>query len=121
VVVTVLACWVGYEWNWIHQRRQYRKFQEDTRVSRRVMLDPGSIPFLEKRPAPALLGMFGEHGYALVETWVGGRDSASLTGSDRDCIRQARRLFPEAEIWVVNQRESVAGSHTWEIWEGPAP
>jgi hypothetical protein len=77
VLVTVVCVWLGYQLNWIRQRREvlnsgeFLGFQEVDR---------------ESRP-PSLLWLFGERGYSAL---------ACSKNVDKEAIE---RLFPESTIY----------------------
>src|SRR5687768_10104024 len=84
VVVTVVAVplgWVGYQLNWIRQRRE---------LFRTVLIT--EAPFIadyHSRPdAPVGLQMFGERGYHGL--WI--------RSEDPDLLRRVQDAFPEADI-----------------------
>jgi hypothetical protein len=85
VVITILACWLGYEFNWIRQRHEF--------ISRRPELaKPHQTHKAYKyRPveAPGLLWVFGEPGASYL--WFESKPSESE-------IARAKRLFPEAKL-----------------------
>jgi len=100
VVVTVLACWLGYELNWVRERRAvtgnplvqvqdfhlsvWRDFKYGPRTSARTH---------QQHPvAPWPLDLLGEPGY-----WI-----ISLPkGTTEQEASRIRRLFPEAERVTV--------------------
>ena len=78
VLVTVVCVWLGYQLNWIRQRRD--------------VLGSGEVLVFdevdrESRP-PSLLWLFGEHGYSMM--------ACSHNVTDEEAIK---RLFPESEIY----------------------
>jgi len=117
VVVTVVGGWLGYELNWIHQRHQFLEAQHTKRVAHRFSWDPND-DYRGDRTAPGLLRFLGESGYSWVDVWVDGRHSEELTATDLERAREARRLFPEAEIGLFNAWEDGPGGG---YWEGSAP
>lgn len=92
IVVTVLACWLGYELNWIRQRHEVAA---GATVSRSVSSRTG-LP--EKRTAPGLLWLFGEHGYVDVILRFPHRVGDELTPSEEAELQRAEKLFPEADV-----------------------
>jgi hypothetical protein len=108
MLVTVFACWLGYEMNWIRQRRA-------------VINDPGvqnwryfiAVSFSRNPPrqerwkvysvAPWPLNWLGEPGY-----WAVGLAPGTSDGE----LARVQRLFPEAEGVVVDEnrlaREAAA-------------
>ncbi len=99
VLVTVAACWLGYEVNWIRLRRavvaDLPRWQALEGIPNTSMRQPD---------APGLLWMFGEPGYAAVsllvpvdtvdealdESWPPRKVAAEL--------QRVERLFPEAMV-----------------------
>jgi hypothetical protein len=92
VVVTVVACWCGYQVNWIRQR-QAAIGSGDARI---VWYGPGDLffpdPTTQKQPveapveAPWNLRLFGETG------------ARGVVVRHRSDVERMRRLFPEASI-----------------------
>jgi hypothetical protein len=63
-VVTVLGCWLGYQFNWIRQRHSVLA-RGDIRSSERwLVITPFPIPDSPNPPRP--LSVFGEKGYGEV-------------------------------------------------------
>ena len=100
VVVTVFGCWMGYELNWIRQRREF--IQSDECSSNVVDAeDYGGWP-----SAPWMLRLFGETGYAMIQVNFFPDETFEehaianwrLTEKQQQLIKRARRLFPEAEF-----------------------
>ena len=95
VVVTVLCVWLGYQLNWIRQRRDFY-----VRYNGRFTTEPfnGS--------APGVLWLFGETGWPHMGLKVQSTDMDSLTEADWQLVRRARQLFPEAAnnpIWLFGK------------------
>jgi hypothetical protein len=96
VVVTVAACWIGYDLNWIRQRReavQQTRFSVDN-------IDPASGTAQEVR-APGLLWLFGEHGYAVLSYTIPPGHDWELSREQEAELQRVARLYPEAELIVV--------------------
>ena len=90
IVATVAGVWLGYELNWIRQRRA-------------IIADSAScIEYGEARSAPGLLWLFGEPGYAEIRpryytpNWFPLFTPAAAQ-EHRQERRRIRALFPEAE------------------------
>ncbi len=81
MLTTLVAIWLAWSLNWISNRRAFVRDSIDA---------PGLVLRKDRRPvaAPALLWIFGETGaqYVYVAT------------DDEAIVRQAIRLFPEAEV-----------------------
>jgi len=96
VVVTVCACWLGYQLNWISQRRDFIENRAPTRVYWAPSLSlPITITDPSRVDAPGMLWMFGERG-----NW-------KIAPSHRVDVDEARRLFPEAEVDLTILREDL--------------
>jgi hypothetical protein len=89
IAVTVFCCWIGYQLNWIRQRRE----EIDSKRVRPVSLD-----FLYAKPppparAPKMLWLFGEKGYRIIIFDAYRTEETVLTEE-----RRVKRLFPEATV-----------------------
>ncbi len=109
VVVTAFACWLGYELNWVRQRRAIVS-RADIRASEDGYLEPPPV-------APRFLGLFGEHAYHGITIVIVDQqrlepngvwamvmaDDKRLTQQERDEMEGISRLFPEATIcaWIT--------------------
>ena len=98
VVVTICACWLGYEFNWIRQRRAFLDDQQ-----RHWIVDGPRrfVPFYGSARAPFPLWLFGEDGVRTLHVVVvdGSTAPPNLAHQDRyPETRQAMRLFPEAML-----------------------
>jgi hypothetical protein len=91
IALTILACWLGYQLNWIRQRREfYAKNEAD------MLQHCGSTMIgVQYGKAPGLLWLFGESAKPLIVLHVEGNSPEALTPADLERIRQARLLFPE--------------------------
>lgn len=92
VVVTVLACWLGYELSWVRQRRAVLPGA----MKSRSMSSRTGRP--EKRPAPGLLWLFGEPGYVDVIVRFPYRVGGELTPAEESKLEHTEALFPEADV-----------------------
>ncbi len=111
VLLTVFGCWLGYQVHWIRQRHEFLEIQQQARIGHpKVLHTTQSIPAPR---APATLAVFGETGYSVVYLWVDGRSREALTELDQDHVREARRLFPEAQVGVFSVWRDESGSGTW--------
>jgi hypothetical protein len=103
VVVTVFGCWLGYELNWIRQRRE---LMSRPNVEALVWAtEPPSWP-----RAPGLLGLFGEKGRhqikIVVDLPLAPTDEVPLdrqrTADEQALLERAKSLFPEADAFEVS-------------------
>jgi hypothetical protein len=114
VVVTLLACWLSYELNWIRQRRAFIAHETAVRYSHRKGKS-NVIAFRAKTgspDAPSGLWLFGEPGYSSVGFVSESHTRTNLkvlTAKDRDRLVIAKRLFPEAVVNVVTVWEDSDG------------
>ncbi len=96
IAVTVFACWLGYEFNWIHQRHRALssgRFTGDRKLV--TALGKGSgLP--TSATAPGLLWLFGEPGYASIGIMVPERIPFELTVAEQSEFDRVAQLFPEA-------------------------
>lgn len=109
VVVTLLACWLGYQLNWIRQRREFYARNEAD-----MLRYCGSTMIGEQYgSAPGLLWLFGESAKPLIVLHVEGESPEVLTPADLEKIRLARRLFPETggDFGIAHDKK----------WAGMAP
>ena len=91
VVVTLFACLLGYEMNWIRQRRHViasPRVHSFTYCLLKISLPTGEKITNEYSIAPWPLCWMGETGY-----W----GIALPTGTSEDEVVRVRGLFPEAE------------------------
>ena len=91
VVVTVFAAWLGWELNWIRERRLIangapRWVVFDTQLGTQHLVQP---------KAPGILWIFGEPGYAAVRLVVCIDDQ---NGDEDKEIMRAKGLFPESLV-----------------------
>jgi len=94
VVVTVFACWLGYEMNWIRQRRQVigdpQVQNTSFYLSKAMYRNPPQIHTRQiYSVAPWPLNWLGEPGY-----WGVVLEKRTSYGE----VARVRRLFPEAEF-----------------------
>lgn len=86
ILLTAVCVWVGYQVNWIRQRREFISKLPTNNVA--YQLD-----FEHPVRAPGLLWLFGEEGKY--------RFGAVNTPSSDPETKQIRVLFPEAEILQI--------------------
>lgn len=112
VAVTLFACWLGYQVNWIHQRNNFLAEQRE-RFAAFGELDNYDVNerFLENRygksttQAPAGLWLLGERGHVEIRIMVIDEDPPKEFSAYEDCGR-GQHLFPESRIvWYIS-RES---------------
>jgi hypothetical protein len=114
VVVTVFGGWLGYELNWIRQRRSVVEIPNIECIDSLRLAEVG----LEGPNAPFMLRLLGEPGYKVLripmvdEQFVWANNSSNfnphwpemgglephLTEGNRAELRRLQRLFPEAEV-----------------------
>ncbi len=73
---------------------------------------PASRPF-----APLQIWAFGEDGVSDVCVLADEIDTQQVTDHDRNRLRQARRLFPEAEVMLAHEYRRASGS----VFQGSFP
>jgi hypothetical protein len=109
VFVTVLACWLGYEVNWIRHRREldakHRALASEF-IDRLAMRSSGKLILDLHEPAWLTrfqLWLFRENPrHTLTLIFIVEDDGTSLSGGQLAEVELAKRLFPEAVIdWDV--------------------
>jgi hypothetical protein len=103
VVVTVFACWLGYELNWIRQRHAFVARQNALVIERFNERYAGMVSYQLSitKHAPFPLWLMGEKGIVCFPVLcVRTKDTVPFDRSwdDYPESREARRLFPEAKI-----------------------
>ena len=103
VAVTVVASWLGYQLNWIMQRKGY--LQEVTQRAKAI--EGNFMPILtaresweaERACAPGLLWLFGEKGVRVlyVPISMDGLVRGQTIAANHPDATKAKQLFPEAE------------------------
>jgi hypothetical protein len=88
-LVTLVALWVGWSFNWIRERREFLRAGNAL----------GAVAHASTGGAPGLLWMFGEEGVEVV----------ILFTDERADYERARRLFPEAQV----ETNPVRGMSRW--------
>lgn len=99
VVVTVLACWLGYELNWIRQRHELlaRPDVFHLRDSPSFGVNLLVQPSVKTQRAPGLLWMLGESGVRSLDLPIAAeRFHASDCPECQEKVDHAKSLFPEA-------------------------
>ena len=90
VLLTLLACWLGYQMHWIRQRKDVvAKWQV-------IREDPMGVSAPPE--APGMLRLFGEQGYSHVTLWFPARRNSDLSESERAEIKRVGIVFPEAGV-----------------------
>jgi hypothetical protein len=129
VSVTVLCCWLGYEFNWIRQRKEFRiNYMAERQRHRPRELDPWewTVHALPDIEAPFALNYFGEAGERAIKVFIDAKDADQVTTIDKQRRRRAQALFPEAVVDFVywgfgdeGERESAEDKphfpHFWII------
>ena len=78
IVVTLIAVWIGWSFNWMRQRQEFVRPGNEL----------GAVILTSDVRAPGLLWVFGEQGAQVV-----------LLFTDKEAdFERARRLFPEAHV-----------------------
>ena len=100
VIVTLVALWLGYELNWIRERRKFLNAPgvfESTSID---TLGPNFVippPLVPPPRAPGMLRLFGERGVVAIEIPIERQlFDESLSSDCYKEVQRARRLFPEA-------------------------
>jgi hypothetical protein len=100
LLVTAVCIFLGYEMNWVHQRRAFLAEQEEKRKACPALeqLQAGSseVASILKRQAPRFLNLFGERGQGTIWMVFSGPDE-EITSNHPVYVR-AQRLFPESHI-----------------------
>ena len=135
VVVTLFACWLGYELNWIQQRHLFlarqQTLQEDAwpaemkdQRDKNVRWWKTQLELNENRTSPGLLWIFGEEAVGTI--WVSipkhdikialaeprprlediGHQSWVFSRTQPD-FQKAMRLFPEAKVYAFIWDEEI--------------
>jgi hypothetical protein len=78
ILVTIVAIWIGWSFNWIRQRREFVRPGNELGAA----VSTGEVR------APGMLWIFGEQGAQVV---------LLFTDKESD-FERARRLFPEAHV-----------------------
>jgi hypothetical protein len=110
IVVTVLACWLAYEARWIRQRHEFlahrdsvsQRFHEAT-LGQDVSLPRAEIITADAQETPGLLWLLGEDKVSSFDLYVvvdGNAIDHSRPIDSYPDVKEAQRLFPEAQIVV---------------------
>ena len=105
MLVTVYCVWLGYSLNWIRQRRDFIET-----IDRRTNASQPGYEYA-RSTAPMGLWLLGESGLSEVRVHKTDLKQGLPRGEFHQELADAKKLFPEAEIWVYFQTE--AG-----YWEG---
>ena len=111
VAMTVLCCWLGYEMNWIRQRREDREWLKSVHAT--VYEQPYGEGTLHGAVIwPPSTQHFSWSLWILGETPASVIDAPSIPDSD---VRRIKRVFPEASVHVgENNFYSPLQEHTSE-------
>ncbi len=90
ILAVTLACFVGYDLNWIHQRNLARDWLEGLRWS---WYSPSLVGAKIQASPPCCLALFGEEGMVAI-----GLDDMEFGGPVPYGREQLMRLFPEARV-----------------------
>jgi hypothetical protein len=106
VVVTIFACWLGYELNWI--RRRHELLAKHAALALVVKENPEVWLFnvYVPQPVPGLLWLFGEEPVEALELiFISDIREREPTADEQREIDLARRLFPEANVtWRMAEK-----------------
>ena|SRR5664279_5558265 len=104
IAVTLVAVWLGYEFNWLHERRAFLNDQS-ARYG-----DKGMSWWTQGSAAPGVLGLIGEEAILHLRVVTEGTAKEAMRPLDSfDLYRRAQRLFPEAQVTLELFDEN--GSH----------
>jgi hypothetical protein len=105
IVLTVSGIWLGFQVNWIRQRREFIAQQRSVFATGPTIGDASwRDPVSRAAIAPGLLWFLGEEGVAELHLQIFVKDYDGKDSDDYEEVRLARRLFPESAIhWVVFQ------------------
>lgn len=109
------AAAVGYEANWIRERRAFRA---DPKFS--FVESPESSGEVADLRAPAWLWLFGERGVSFITIQVNDDEFDGETGlkkATRKVVLRAHSLFPEASIYAIDEEGDVAEclNQYWQV------
>jgi hypothetical protein len=123
VLITAICIFLGYQWEWIRQRRSFVDEQRDSvsvRESWALHLRSGGIDdkqakrsvhyafyYTEPR-GPRLLWLVGERGVRrfeleipVTDRGISERNDFYTVPSSHPLLKRARRLFPEAKVFPI--------------------
>lgn len=111
VLVTLLACWLAYQVNWIRQRHmlldQQKVLAEEW--DRRHQKQWAYATLTVNAPtAPGLLWLFGEEGFGEIPLILVEKDPGHPVDEASE-MRTASRLFPEATLIDVKVIRDATG------------
>jgi hypothetical protein len=97
VAVTVLGVWIGYQCNWIRERRAAAMRTESPELHC-VPTDEDEGLYTLPRPRPFVLWLFRQPTYASVSVLFEQRPGGVLDAEQLQEFRRLIALFPEAEV-----------------------
>ena len=117
VVVTMFACWLGYELNWIRQRHEMLAKREafileGSTISTSLAIMKAQWAREGRGPAsaPGLLWLFGEQGVTELRLFIYDFDNSRDVLSYEVAFR-ASRLFPESQLSVASESSGRPATH----------
>ena len=117
-LICVLLAWVVYQLNWIRQRHAFIDGERRIRQRRGAAVGIAyTYPGKQAVRAPLQIWAFGEDGVSDVCVLADEIDTQQVTDHDRNRLRQARRLFPEAEVMLAHEYRRASGS----VFQGSFP
>src|SRR5690242_447185 len=99
VLLTLVACWLGYELNWIRLRHA---------ALTSGIVEEANDPFAglpQTTAAPGMLWLFGENGYVGLSMPLLGEET---TPEEDELLTALEELFPEASIGVSWREDQPA-------------
>jgi hypothetical protein len=122
VFLVLVACvalvlgWVVSQRDWIRQRREFIEAEKQNQRQRRVSFIVTYTYPTEKQPRPpALLWIFGENGTAGLYVLGDNIGSSQPTARDQSRLSEAKRLFPEAAVYLTNEyHDSTLGQSVYQ-------
>jgi hypothetical protein len=110
-IMTLACAFLGYELNWIRQRRAALANAVNA-IPHLTFSSTGGPGQLKPRSAPGLLWLFGEVGYQslLFRYGKGNQVRRWMTPAEAAPLAEAGRLFPEAESiqgYAATEEESI--------------
>jgi hypothetical protein len=95
VLLILLSCWAGYEFNWVRQRHAYASLQQDKLLAAGFGVEHYADHNKLHRSCPTWL--VGESGLAKLPILY-------PRGQREQEIQRAQRMFPESEIMPLGEQ-----------------
>jgi hypothetical protein len=119
--VTAVGLWLGYEVNWIQQRRAFT--DKNPTAEFFFQASDGSGGTIRQR-APGLLWLFGEQGVLAIDIRIPEAEihideqGIPVARPSHPVIAQAKRLFPESEItaWTMDYGGQLPICNRFSDW-----